>query len=120
MKIALCHFHGLQRAAVRIFAIVNSINSKKLFAFFMLLSVVMVSAAFVFGPSPSPKVYLAATPTTSKILGPRIGQAGYSYLTVGEAGDEFDTMAALGTFSAVVVADYPQPPISGLQSLRTI
>ena len=120
MRISLIHLQRLQRAARRIFAIAKSIDSKKLFTLFMLLSVVMVSAAFVFGPSPSPKVYLAATPTTSKILGPRIGQAGYSYLTVGEAGDEFDTMAALGTFSAVVVADYPPPLISGLQSMRNI
>jgi hypothetical protein len=110
-------FQNVRGIASKLFKVVNSLDWRKLFAAFMLTSLVMISVAFVFGPSPTPKVYLAATPDTSKVLAPYVTKAGYSYLTVGQAGDELDTMAQLGTYTAVIVADYPPPLISGLSSV---
>ena len=85
----------------------RAIDSKKLLAALVVVSVLMISLAFVFGPSPSPRVYVAATPQTAQTLAPYITGAGYTYLTPLEAGDEFDSMSSLNSFYAVIVADYP-------------
>jgi len=89
--------------------LVRGIDSKKLLAALVIVSVLMITLAFVFGPSPSPKVYLAATPETAQTLGPYITGAGYTYLTPLQAGDEFDVMSSLNAYYTVVVADYPPP-----------
>jgi hypothetical protein len=75
----------------------------------VIVSVLMISLAFLFGPSPSPRVYVAATPQTAQTLAPYITGAGYTYLTPLEAGDEFDVMSSLNTYYTVIVADYPPP-----------
>jgi hypothetical protein len=102
---------GVTRALTKVkrfvFRIMNAVDSKKLLAALVGVSVLMVSLAFIFGPSPSPRVYLAATPTTAKSLGPFVTGAGYTYLTPTEAGDEFDVMSSLNTYTAVIMADYP-------------
>ena len=89
--------------------LIRSIDSKKLLAAFVIVSVLMISLAFVFGPSPSPRAYVAATPQTTQALAPFITAAGYTYLTPSEAGDEFDAMSSLNTYYVVIVADYPPP-----------
>jgi hypothetical protein len=93
-----------RRSTIRL---LRAIDSKKLLASLIVLSVVMVTLAYAFGPSPTPRAYLAATPDTAKTLGPFITAAGYTYLTPDEAGDEFDSMSGLNTYNAVIVADYP-------------
>lgn len=111
----------LSRSVVaRLTRFTSSLSWQKLFALLVIVGMVMITLAFVFGPSPAPKVYLAATPATTKILVPYVTNAGYSYLTVGQAGDEFDVMSQLGTYTAAVVADYPPPLVSGLGSLLHI
>ena len=87
----------------------RAIDSKKLLASLVVLSVLMITLAFVFGPSPSPRVYVAATPQTAQALAPFITGAGYTYLTPLQAGDEFDVMSSLNTYYTVIVADYPPP-----------
>jgi hypothetical protein len=86
--------------------IVESVDSRKLLACLVGVGILMVSVAFVFGPSPSPRAYLAASPNTAKVLGPAITGTGFTYLTPTQASDEFDTMSQLGSFYSVVVADY--------------
>jgi hypothetical protein len=93
----------------RAYGLLRAIDSKKLLAGLVGVSVLMISLAFVFGPSPAPRVYLAATPDTTQILAPSITGAGYTYLTPIQAGDEFDVMSSLNSYYAVIVADYPPP-----------
>jgi len=98
---------ALDRGRKLLTRFLTSIDSKKLLAALVVVSVLMVSLALVFGPSPTPRVYLAATPTTAQTVGPYVTAAGWSYLTPLQGQDEFDVMSSLGTYSAVVVADYP-------------
>ena len=93
-------------AALRL---IRAIDSKKLLAALAVVSVLMISLAFAFGPSPSPRAYVAATPQTTQALAPFVTGAGYTYLTPSQAGDEFDTMSSLNTYYVVIVADYPPP-----------
>jgi hypothetical protein len=92
-----------------VYGLLRTMDSKKLLACLVGVSVVMISLAFVFGPSPAPRAYLAATPTTTQTLGPSITGAGFTYLTPTQAGDEFDVMSSLNSFYTVIVADYPPP-----------
>jgi hypothetical protein len=85
------------------------VDSKRLLALLVGVSVLMVGLAFLFGPSPQPRAYLAATPTTTQTLSPYVTGAGYTYLTPEQGGDEFDVMSSLNSYYAVVVADYPPP-----------
>jgi hypothetical protein len=80
---------------------------KRLLALFVLTSIVMVGVALVFGPSPTPKAYLAATPGEIKRLGPIITGSGYSYLTPSQASDQIEALTNLGTFHAIIVGDFP-------------
>lgn len=97
----------------RIRRVVGSLNYKRLLAIFVLMSLFMIGLALVFGPSPTPRVYLAATPQSAQNLGMNISLTGYTYFTPNQAGDEFDTLGNFGAFHAVVIADYP-PPVSSL------
>ena len=67
----------------------------------------MVSLAFVFGPTPTPRAYVAATPPTTQTLAPYITGGGFTYFTPEQAGDEFDVMSSLNVYHVVIVADYP-------------
>jgi hypothetical protein len=97
--------------------ILNAVDSKKLLAALVGVGVLMLSLAFAFGPTPTPRVYLAATPSTANALGPYVTGGGFTYLTPTQAGDEFEAMSGLNTYSAVVLADYPPVLQSeGLQS----
>jgi hypothetical protein len=89
--------------------VLTSVDSKKLLGALVGVSVLMISLAFVFGPSPTPRAYLAATPTTAQTLGPFITGAGFTYLTPIQAGDEFSTMSSLNSYYTVIVADFPPP-----------
>jgi hypothetical protein len=89
------------------FRILTSIDSKKLLATLVIVSVVMISLAYAFGPTPTPRAYLAATPDTTQKLSPFITGAGFTYFTPDQAGDEFDAMSGLNTYHTVIVADYP-------------
>jgi len=82
-------------------------SSKRLLEVFVLVSLAMLGIALVFGPSPVPRVYLAATPATTKVIGPTISSAGFQYLTPANAGDQFDTMSILGNYNLVILADFP-------------
>jgi hypothetical protein len=85
------------------------------------VSLLMISLAFVFGPSPSPRAYLAATPTTAQTLGPYVTAAGFTYLTPIEAGDEFDAMCGLNSYNAVILADYaPKLQSAGYLSCNNV
>jgi hypothetical protein len=85
----------------------NAADSKKLLAGLVTVGVLMLTLAYVFGPSPTPRVYLAASPDTAKALAPYVTAGGFAFLTPTQAGDEFDVMSSLNTYSAVVIADYP-------------
>jgi hypothetical protein len=93
-----------KRTTYRIF---RSFDSKKLLAALVILSVLMIALAYAFGPTPTPRAYVAATPDTAQTLGPYVTGAGFTYLTPDQAGDEFDVMSSLNTYYTVVVADYP-------------
>ena len=82
-------------------------SSRRLLEIFVGVSLAMLGIALVFGPSPVPRVYLAATPATTHVLGPTISSAGFQYLTPANAGDQFDTMSTLGNYNLVILADYP-------------
>src|SRR5579885_2884741 len=71
----------------------------------------MIGFAFVFGPSPVPRAYLASTPGTTPLISPYITDANWTYLTPLQVTgtDKFDTMSTLGAFDAVILADYPPP-----------
>jgi hypothetical protein len=100
---------ALDRGGKIVSRVLRSFDSRKLLAILVGISVAMVTLAFVFGPSPSPRAYLAATPQTTQVLGPYITAAGFTYLTPTEAGDEFDVMSSLNTYYTVIIADYPPP-----------
>jgi hypothetical protein len=87
--------------------ILRSIDSKKLLTALVIVSVLMISLAYAFGPTPTPRAYLAATPSTSQKLSPFITGGGFVYFTPDQAGDEFDVMSSLNTYHTVIVADYP-------------
>jgi len=82
-------------------------TSRRLIEAFVGISLAMLGIALIFGPSPVPRVYLAATPATTHVLGPTISNAGFQYLDPANAGDQFDTMSILGNYNLVVLADYP-------------
>ena len=89
-----------------VYRIIEPFNSKRILAILVGASVLMIAIAYAFGPSPAPRAYLAATPNTTTTLAPYITAAGFTYLTPLQAGDEFDVMSGLGTYSTVIVADY--------------
>ena len=89
------------------FRVLTWFDSKKLLASLVVVAVVMLGLALAFGPSPSPRAYLAATPETAQKLGPLVTAAGFTYLTPDQAGDEFDVMSSLNAYYTVIVADYP-------------
>ncbi|MEM0117540.1 MAG: hypothetical protein QXV32_03760 [Conexivisphaerales archaeon] len=86
-------------------------NSKKWLGFFVLSAVLMIGFAFLFGPSPTPRAYLASTPGTTPAIAPYIQAANWTYLTPLQVTgtDKFDTMSTLGAFDAIILADYPPP-----------
>jgi len=85
-------------------------SSRRMMEIFVGVSLAMLGIALIFGPSPVPRVYLAATPATTQVLGPIISNAGFQYLTPLNAGDQFDTMSTLGNYNLVILADYPPGP----------
>jgi len=85
-------------------------NSTRMLEVFVGLSLAMIGIALIFGPSPVPRVYLAATPATTNVIGPTIAGAGFEYLTPANAGDQFDTMSTLGNYNLIILADYPPAP----------
>lgn len=98
------------RVATRILSFTNAFlewfTAKRLLQVFVGTALAMLGIALVFGPSPAPRVYLAATPATTDVLGPVISGAGFSYLTPANAGDQFGTMSTLGNYNLVVLADF--------------
>ena len=96
-------------------------DHRKLFAILALISVLMVCVALAFGPSPTPRVYVSATPPEITTLSPYITGAGYTYFTPSQAEDDFDTLSYLGSFRTVVIADVAYPVNSlGLSSSYNI
>jgi hypothetical protein len=96
---------------------VASIDSRKLLALLVAVGILMVSMAYVFGPNPSPRAYLAASPPTAQTLGPSVTGSGFTYLPPDQASDEFDTLSQFGSFYTVVIADYQiSLPSPGLAS----
>jgi hypothetical protein len=83
---------------------------KALLSIFMGVCILMIALSAMFGPPPQPRAYLAATPSSSNAIGPYINQAGWSYLAEGQAADGFTRTAQYGTFSSVVIADFPPQP----------
>jgi hypothetical protein len=100
----------LRRIRSVLVRLVRSLDSRRLLALFVAVCAIMMTVSLVVGPSPTPKVYLAATPPTAAQLGPYITAAGFQYLTPLNAGDEFDRISGLGNFHAVIIADFPVPP----------
>jgi hypothetical protein len=96
-----------------VFNALNWFTGRRLLGIFVASLALMAGLALIFGPAPTPRLYLAATPPVVANLGPSLQKAGYQYFTPLDAGDEFDTMASLGNFNAVVIVDYP-PPINSL------
>ena len=87
--------------------LIEPLNSRRILAVLVGVSILMIAIAYAFGPNPVPRAYLAATPDTSNTLAPYIAGAGFTYFTPLQAGDEFDVMSSLATYSTVIVADYP-------------
>jgi hypothetical protein len=98
-------------------------NSRRWLTLLVISGILMVSVAFIFGPAPTPRAYLAADPGTAAGIGPYIVAANFSYLTpVQVTGtDKFDTMSTLGSFDVVILADYSVPAnTEGLVSSKNI
>jgi hypothetical protein len=87
--------------------VLSFFTSRRLLEIFAGVSLAMLGIALIFGPSPVPRVYLAATPATTNVLGPTISTAGFQYLTPANAGDQFNFMSILGNYNLVILADYP-------------
>lgn len=110
-----------ESATRRLSRVMKRRSPKPLLSVFVLVSLLMILVPFVGGQSPTPKVFLAATPATAKTIGPYIEQAGFSYVTPADITPaQFDSMSWLGSFYAVVVADYPPPINTGLGSATNI
>jgi hypothetical protein len=103
--------NGLPKHTFKLKIGIRPFNAKKWLAFFVLSAVLMIGFAFVFGPSPVPRAYLASTPATTPLISPYITAANWTYLTPLQVTgtDKFDTMSTLGAFDAVILADYPPP-----------
>jgi len=97
-------------------AVARRRGTRWLFTSFVVLCLAMIAVSTVFGPPPQPRAYLAATPATSKGIGPYITQAGWSYLTTSQAADGFGRTSNLGTFSVAIIADYPPPILTSSPS----
>jgi len=97
----------LPKLASTIHRVLAWFSSRRLLEVFVGVSLTMLGIALIFGPSPVPRVYLAATPATTHVLGPVISSAGFQYLTPANAGDQFTTMAILGNYNLIILADYP-------------
>jgi|GEM_PF-1447137 hypothetical protein len=103
--------NGLSKHTIKLNIGLRPFNAKKWLALFVLSAVLMIGFAFVFGPSPVPRAYLASTPGTTPLISPYITAANWTYLTPLQVTgtDKFDTMSTLGAFDAVILADYPPP-----------
>jgi hypothetical protein len=103
--------NGLPKHSFKLSMSLRPFNAKKWLALFVLSAVLMIGFAFVFGPSPVPRAYLASTPATTPLISPYISAANWTYLTPLQVTgtDKFDTMSTLGAFDAVILADYPPP-----------
>ncbi len=101
--------NGLSKHTIKLNIGLRPFNAKKWLALFVLSAVLMIGFAFVFGPSPVPRAYLASTPGTTPLISPYITAANWTYLTPLQVTgtDKFDTMSTLGAFDAVILADYP-------------
>jgi hypothetical protein len=97
----------LSKLSTLIHLILAWFSSRRLLELFVGISLAMLGIALIFGPSPVPRVYLAATPATTQVLGPTISNAGFQYLDPANAGDQFTTMATLGNYNIIILADYP-------------
>jgi hypothetical protein len=98
-------------------------NSRRWLALFVISCTLMFSVAFVLGPNPVPRAYLASSPTTTPAIAPYIQEANYTYLTPLQVTgiDKFDTMSTLASFEVVILADYPPPlDTEGLTSANHI
>ena len=84
-------------------------DHRKLFAILVLVSLLMVGLALVFGPTPTPRVYLSATPAEISQVGPYVTAAGYTYFTPSQAEDDLDTLSYLGALRTLVIADVQYP-----------
>jgi hypothetical protein len=82
-------------------------GTKTLLVALMVVSLTMITLSTIFGPPPQPRAYVAATPSTSEVIGPYVSQAGWSYLSTANGADGFSRTSDLGTFSAAIIADYP-------------
>ena len=90
-------------------AALNWFTGRRLLGIFVASLALMAGLALVFGPAPTPRLYLAATPATAGVLGPQLQSAGYQYFTPLDAGDQFNVMSSLGIYTAVVIVDYALP-----------
>ncbi|MDG6950026.1 MAG: hypothetical protein JRM77_09335 [Nitrososphaerota archaeon] len=88
-------------------------GTKTLLVALMIVSLTMITLSTIFGPPPQPRAYVAATPSTSEVIGSYVSQAGWSYLSTANGGDGFSRTSDLGTFSAAIIADYP-PAVSAI------
>jgi len=96
----------LPKFAILTRKVLAGFTARRLLEVFVFLSLAMLGISLIFGPSPVPRVYLAATPATTKVLGPVISNAGFQYLDPSNAGDQFNTMSILGNYNLIILADY--------------
>ncbi len=87
---------------------VAGLDSRKLLSAFMLLAIIMLSLSLAFGPDPRTRIYALASPSTAELIDDSLPDAIF-VLSVNDEMNEFPTLAALGSFSAVVVADFIPP-----------
>jgi len=87
------------------------LNASKLLAVYAMFALFMVSLSLTVGPDPRLKVYvLSFTPTVTENVRYIIeNKLGGDVITVFDEMSEFKTLANLGIFSAVVVADFYPP-----------
>ena len=99
--------------------------SSTLLALYVTTAILMLTLSLAFGPAPTPRVYLSATPETAPEIIPFINEAGFSYITPDKGLGQLDVMASLGSYDAAIVADFTPAyrggqALPGLGSLRQI
>jgi len=96
-----------------------------LLTLYFTVAILILALSVAFGPSPTPKIYISATPSTAELIIPIVRESGYGYVTASEGGSSFDVMASLGSYDAAIIADFVpgfsgEQALPGLGSLRTI
>lgn len=90
--------------------------SKTILTLYVTVAIFMLALSLATGPSPTPKVFVSATPSRAETIIESINSPGFDFITAGEGQGAFDVMASLGAYDAAIIADFI-PGFSGEQAL---